>query len=48
MPKVFEGMQHLSKFGMAHNKLDSSRVLFLPDGCVKIGMFFEFAMWKLV
>ena len=32
-------MQHLSRFGMSHNKLDSSRVLFSPDGCVKIGAF---------
>lgn len=42
--KVFEGMQHLSKFGMAHNKLDSSKVLFSPDGCVKIGTFYEITL----
>jgi hypothetical protein len=35
--KVFKGMQHLSRFGVAHKKLDSSKVLFISDGCVKIG-----------
>ncbi|KAH6661611.1 hypothetical protein B0J14DRAFT_611950 [Halenospora varia] len=33
---VFEGIQHLSRFGLAHRKLDSSKVLFLSDGCAKI------------
>ncbi|KAG0645015.1 hypothetical protein D0Z07_9210 [Hyphodiscus hymeniophilus] len=33
---VFDGMQHLSRFGLAHKKLDSSRVLFTSDGCAKI------------
>jgi hypothetical protein len=46
--KVFEGMQHLSRFGMAHNKLDSSKVLFSPDGCVKIGTFYEITLWTSV
>ena len=35
--KVFEGMQHLSRFGLAHRTLDSSKVLFTSDGCAKIG-----------
>ena len=30
-------MQHLSKSGLAHTRLDSSRVLFAPDGSAKIG-----------
>jgi hypothetical protein len=38
MIQVFKGMQYLSRFGIAHKKLDSSKVLFLSDGCVKIGM----------
>jgi hypothetical protein len=45
--KVFEAMQHLSRFGMAHNKLDSSKVLFTPDGCVKLGTFYEITLWTL-
>jgi hypothetical protein len=28
----------LSRFGLAHRKLDSSKVLFLSDGYAKIGM----------
>lgn len=47
-PKVFEAMQHLSRFSMAHNKLDSSKVLFSLDGCVKIGMFYEMILWTSV
>ncbi|CZT53524.1 uncharacterized protein RSE6_15145 [Rhynchosporium secalis] len=39
--QVFEGMQHLSRFGLCHKKLDSSRVLFSPDGFVKIAHFDE-------
>jgi hypothetical protein len=35
--QVFEGMQYLSRFGIAHKKLDGSKVLFSADGCVKIG-----------
>ncbi|KAH6666162.1 hypothetical protein B0J14DRAFT_605423, partial [Halenospora varia] len=38
---VFEGIQHLSRFGLAHRKLDSSKVLFLSDGCAKIAHFDE-------
>lgn len=38
MLKVFEGMQHLSRFGLAHKTLDSSKILFSSDGCVKIGI----------
>ncbi|CZT42394.1 uncharacterized protein RSE6_02273 [Rhynchosporium secalis] len=34
--QVFEGMQHLSRFSLCYKKLDSSRVLFLPDGFIKI------------
>jgi hypothetical protein len=30
-------MQHLSRFGLAHRKLDSSRILFSSNGCAKIG-----------
>ncbi|KAH8799390.1 hypothetical protein F5884DRAFT_838635 [Xylogone sp. PMI_703] len=30
--QVFEGMWYLHKFGIAHKKLDSSKVLFLSDG----------------
>lgn len=37
--QIFEGMQHLSQFGIAHKKLDSSKILFLGDGCVKIAHF---------
>ena len=36
--KVFEGMQHLSRFGLAHKNLDSSKVLFSSDGYAKIGL----------
>lgn len=35
--KIFKGIQHLSKFGLLHIKLNSSRILFSSDGCVKIG-----------
>lgn len=35
--KVFKGMQYLSRFGIAHKTLDSSKILFLANGCVKIG-----------
>lgn len=37
--KVFEGMEYLSMFGIAHINLDSTKVLFSADGCVKVGMF---------
>lgn len=30
-------MEYLSKFGVGHKKLDSTKVLFSSDGCVKIG-----------
>lgn len=30
-------MQYLSRFGIAHRRLDSSKILFSADGCVKIG-----------
>lgn len=36
--QVFEGIQYLSRFGIAHKKLDGSKVLFSSDGCVKIGI----------
>ncbi|RDL36260.1 uncharacterized protein BP5553_06872 [Venustampulla echinocandica] len=41
---VFEGMQYLSEFGITRNKLDSSSVLFLSDGCVKLGVLDEIAL----
>lgn len=37
--QVFQGMQYLSRFGIAHEKLDSSKVLFSWDGCAKIAHF---------
>jgi hypothetical protein len=37
LSKVFEGVNHLSRFGLAHQALDSSKVLFSSDGCAKIG-----------
>ena len=45
--QVFKGMQHLSRFGLAHQRLDSSKILFMPEsrtapeksGLVKIGTF---------
>lgn len=44
--QVFKGMQHLARFSLAHQKLDSSRILLVPEnpfvpaksGLVKIGM----------
>jgi hypothetical protein len=44
--QVFQGMQYLSRFGIAHEKLDSSKVLFSWDGCAKIGMSNEIASAK--
>jgi hypothetical protein len=41
--QVFKGMQYLSRFGIAHEKLDSSKILFSWDGRVKIGMSNEIA-----
>lgn len=34
-------MQHLSKSGLSHTRLDSSRVLFAPDGSAKIGRLLD-------
>jgi hypothetical protein len=42
-PVGFDGMLHLSQFGLAHRKLDGSKILFFPErlpeksGVVKIG-----------
>ncbi|KFY92473.1 hypothetical protein V500_04178 [Pseudogymnoascus sp. VKM F-4518 (FW-2643)] len=34
--QVFEGMRHLSRSGLVLNNLNTSKILFTPDGCVKI------------
>jgi len=38
-------MQYLSRFDIARKKLDSSKVLFSPDGCAKIGTPYEITFW---
>ena len=45
--QVFEGMMHLSRFGLAYRELDTSKVLFFPErssdesGLVKLGALHE-------
>ncbi|PSS18325.1 hypothetical protein M430DRAFT_18928 [Amorphotheca resinae ATCC 22711] len=54
--RVLHGMQHLSTFGLAHQKLNSSRILFMPEnpvfpeksGLVKIAHFDECQLVQLI
>ncbi|ELR08247.1 hypothetical protein GMDG_03048 [Pseudogymnoascus destructans 20631-21] len=40
--QLFEGIRHLSKNGVVHNNLNASKVLFTPDGCVKIAFLDDY------
>ncbi|KFY99055.1 hypothetical protein V498_01029 [Pseudogymnoascus sp. VKM F-4517 (FW-2822)] len=39
---LFEGIRHLSRNGVVHSKLDTSKVLFTQDGCVKIAFLDDY------
>ncbi|KFY46984.1 hypothetical protein V494_00236 [Pseudogymnoascus sp. VKM F-4513 (FW-928)] len=41
---LFEGIRHLSKNGVVHNNLNTSKVLFTADGCVKIAFLDDYQL----
>ncbi|KFY28059.1 hypothetical protein V491_00665 [Pseudogymnoascus sp. VKM F-3775] len=40
--QIFEGIRHMSRSGFALNNLDTSKILFTPDGCVKIAFLDDY------
>ncbi|OBT70885.1 hypothetical protein VF21_09993 [Pseudogymnoascus sp. 05NY08] len=40
--QVFEGMRHLSRSRLVLNNLNTSKILFTPDGCVKIAFLDDY------
>ncbi|KFY93045.1 hypothetical protein V498_04588, partial [Pseudogymnoascus sp. VKM F-4517 (FW-2822)] len=39
---LFEGIRHLSRNGVVHSNLNTSKVLFTQDGCVKIAFLDDY------